>query len=339
MAVRIVQVITEERLGKSLESILKKLDVIDWWKAFDEEGRTAYSMLIQLENTQSILDLLQTTYGTNAATRILVLPVEASLPKPVEKNHDEKEKEKKLISTPSGGISREELYDHIVDGTKLNRNYILLVLLSTIVAATGLLENNVAVLIGAMVIAPLLGPNLAMALAAALGDLRLMAKAALTNLSGLVVCFAFSYLIGTIWPYGFNSVALLQRTGVGFDGMVIALTSGAAAVLSLTTGISSVLVGVMVAVALLPPTAVIGITCGAHEYYHALGAALLLAVNLVCVNLAANLVFLLKGVRPTRWYEKQKAKTAMLWNIAFWLLALIILSLAIYFRNGLVFIG
>ena len=81
----------------------------------------------------------------------------------------------------------------------------------------------------------------------------------------------------------------------------------------------------MVAVALLPPTATLGLMLGAGKFQFALGAALLLAVNVVCVNFASNLVFLLKGIKPRTWYEKQKAKQSMIVFVLFWLTVLILL--------------
>ena len=135
------------------------------------------------------------------------------------------------------------------------------------VVAIGLLENNVAVVIGAMVIAPLLGPNIALALGAALGDMPLIWKAFKTGSAGIGLALFFSIGIGIWHPMDLDSPELMARTDVGVDSMALALASGAAAVISLTTGLSSVLVGVMVAVALLPPTATLGIMleCRAHS--------------------------------------------------------------------------
>ena len=163
---------------------------------------------------------------------------------------------------------------------------VMLVLLSTIVAAVGLLADNVAVVIGAMVIAPLLGPNLAQALGVALGDRRLAWRALRTNLAGIVLAVALSAAVGALLRGEITSDELLQRTVVGLDSVTLALASGAAAVLSISTGLPSVLVGVMVAVALLPPAATMGIMLGHGLFDLAAGAALLLAVNVVCVNVA-----------------------------------------------------
>ena len=126
----------------------------------------------------------------------------------------------------------------------------------------------------------------------------------------------------------------MVRTDVGLAGVVLALASGAAAVLSLITGLSSALVGVMVAVALLPPTATLGMMLGSGEWSAAFGAGLLLAVNVVCINLSAKLMFLFKGVRPRTWLEKTRARQSVTTYTAFWILWLLILITAIILRHG-----
>ena len=182
-----------------------------------------------------------------------------------------------------------------------------------------------------MLIAPLLGPNLALALATTLGDFKLLFRAAKINLAGIGISILFAFLIGLVWRYGFDSYSFHVHSQVGYDSIILALASGAAAVISLISGLSSILVGVMVAVALLPPAATIGIMLSMGNYSQALVAGLLLAVNVVCINLSANIVFLLKGVQPAKWYEKQKAKRIKFWLIIFWITMLLFLAGAIRF--------
>ncbi len=67
----------------------------------------------------------------------------------------------------------------------------------------------------------------------------------------------------------------------------------------------------------------------------AVGAGLLLAINLVCVNLASKVAFFAKGIRPRTWWEKKKAKRAMVIYVLAWLVTLIILILVIYGRRAL----
>ena len=86
-----------------------------------------------------------------------------------------------------------------------------------------------------------------------------------TNLTGLTFALLLSVVIGWLWPVFSPNAEILARTDVGFDGVVLALASGAAAVLSLTSGVASALVGVMVAVALLPPTATLGMVLASGQ--------------------------------------------------------------------------
>jgi uncharacterized hydrophobic protein (TIGR00341 family) len=270
---------------------------------------------------QAVLDALQKMLHAHASTRVVVLPVEITLPKPTEAERKEED---------AAVEAREALYLGVEKNARLDLNFVVLVVLSTIVAAIGLIEDSVAVVIGAMVIAPLLGPNLAFGLGTALGDIPLMRKSAQTAAIGVVIALVLSIAIGLLWPFDIASAELDARSQVGLDSVALALASGAAAALSLTTGLSSVLVGVMVAVALLPPAVTLGIMLGMEDLNRALGAGLLLAINIVCVNLAIKVVFFLKGIRPRTWWEKKKAKRAMVVYILGWIVTLIILVAFIY---------
>jgi uncharacterized hydrophobic protein (TIGR00341 family) len=131
--------------------------------------------------------------------------------------------------------AREELYNTVTDGATVDSTFVLLIFLSTLVAGIGLIKDNVAVVIGAMVIAPLLGPSLAFAFGVALGDHMLMARAIRASLIGLTLSVGISILAGLVLPVDLNSHELLARTTVDYDSVAIALASGAAAVLSLTS--------------------------------------------------------------------------------------------------------
>ncbi|MEJ2309978.1 MAG: TIGR00341 family protein [Gammaproteobacteria bacterium] len=324
---KIIEVIVNAGHEDTLRSIAEQHEVVDFWRgSISEEERIVINMIVRPEKRQVVLDALQSAIGSTEGARINVLPLEVTLPKPVEK--EDEDNGRSVTGT------REELYNEIEKGAKLDGNFLLLVFLSTIVATIGLVENNVAVVIGAMVIAPLLGPNIALAFSTALGDARLMLSALKTNVAGLGLALALSFVAGMLLQIEppLDS-EILARTDVGISGVLLALASGAAAVLSLTTGISSALVGVMVAVALLPPTATLGMMLGIQEYDYALGAALLLAVNVVCVNLSAKLVFLYRGVKPRTWLEKQKARQSTPVYIFVWGVLLLILLGAMYVRH------
>ncbi len=88
----------------------------------------------------------------------------------------------------------------------------------------------------------------------------------------------------------------------------------------------------MVAVALLPPAATLGLMISAEEFDHAAGATLLLAANVVSVNLAAKLILLYRGVKPRTWLEKKKAKQSTVQYLLFWLISLLIISGIIFYQ-------
>lgn len=276
-------------------------------------------------DAQELVDALQGLLDDGVDWRIIVLPVEATAPK-VEPKETEKDKaRKKTIAL------REEIYQDVSGGAAISNDFLLLTLLSTIVAAVGLSTSNVAVVIGAMVIAPLLGPVLAFSFAAALGDLPLLLRAARTAMAGLAVGAGVSFLIGLFFPVDFQSTELTARTVLGMDAVALALASGGAAALSIAAGLPSALVGVMVAVALLPPSAAAGMYLGGGDPESAFRAGLLLAVNVVCVNLAALAVFAYKGIRARTWLERISAKRATKVNVATLVFLLLVLMVAVYF--------
>ncbi len=323
---KLIEVITDEKNLQPVTSIAEQHhSEVNWVGSPDMQCRQLIRILVNNENRQSILDALQGLLGESS--KILVLPLEAVLPR--KEPDPSAQKVKETVTT-----TREELYSSIVKNAHIDSTYLLLVFLSTIVVAIGLLEDNVAVVIGAMVIAPLLGPNIALALGAALRDMALMWKATKTTIAGITLALSLSIILGLIYPLNLDSHELMARTYVVLDSVVLALASGAAAVVSLTTGLESVLVGVMVAVALLPPTATLGLMIGAGQPKLAVGAALLLAVNIVSVNLAAKIVFWVRGIKPRSWLEKQKANQSMVTYMFIWAISLIVLLVVIFIRKG-----
>lgn len=322
---KLVEVIAQKSSQGTIRALAEKHKARDFRTGLeDEDGMMPMRILVTDDTVQAVLDGLQTLLGAQGYAKLLVYPIDISLPKQTE---EQEEKEAKATK------ARESLYTEVQKNARLDYNFLVLVMLSTVVASIGLIENNVAVVIGAMVIAPLLGPNLAFGLGTALGDLSLMKNALQTLFAGILLAMTLSVVIGIVWPFPITSPELLMRTEPGLDSIALAFASGAAAALSISTGLPSVLVGVMVAVALLPPAATCGLMIGHGRFDYASGAALLLAVNVVSVNLACKLVFLFKGIQPRTWWEKEKAKKAMRLYILVWVVTLLVLGLAIYSRT------
>jgi uncharacterized hydrophobic protein (TIGR00341 family) len=173
---------------------------------------------------------------------------------------------------------------------------------------------------------------MAFSLGASLGEKALVIESLKAISTGIFIAITLSIGIGLLWNGSFDSFELTSRTDVAYSSTAIALASGAAASLSLISGTSTVLVGVMVAVALMPPAVAIGLMLSINENQQALGAALLLAVNIVCLNLSAKLVFLFRGIKPRTWLEAHKARQSRILYIALWIILLLILTIGIYLR-------
>ncbi len=308
-----------DRVQPLLKATLKTEPVDHRLSEPDDRGRRLLRLVFKDGDGQKAIDAIQAIMEDEGDWRLVVLPIEATLPK-IDESIDAATKTRRTLAL------REELYDDIAKGARLNSDFLLLTALSTLVVVFGLSADNIAAVIGAMVIAPLLGPILAFSFASALGDLTMMGKAARTSLAGLALGLGLSFAIGLIYEPNLASGELMSRTVVGLDAPALALAAGAAAALSIATGLPATLVGVMVAVALLPPAATAGMLAGAGEWTLAGRAALLLAINVVAVNLAALLVYFFKGVRPRTWLERRSAKRSVYVNGAVWLTLIIALS-------------
>lgn len=330
MALKVVEIIAPPKEKSAIARIADEQGVIDWWRSSPfEDERFSTHLMVAPGNFQPLLDELQKVLDRCDQARIIIHDIDATLPK-IEKEEEPqngKGKSGKEQGEKEPSLTREELYEQVETGGRISPTYLLLTGLSTIVAALGMIDNNAAVVIGAMVIAPLLGPNLALALGTTLGDLVLARRAVFAALAGLGLAIFIAWGMTWVLPPS-SSGELLSRTEVSYTALILALASGAAAVLSLTAGAAIGLVGVMVAVALMPPAAAVGLFLGWGQMTHAYEAALLLLINVTAINISAKLVFVLKGVSPRRWPEKTRARRSSLWSFALWsitLAALVIL--------------
>lgn len=343
MSLRIIDISAPQSASEKIKELAELYNAIDCWQSERKswlykkgDERITSRILLDVEHQQDMLDALQRAIKNNQEWRITLIPVEATLPKPEKAEPENKPKSTlRIRDILRGSITREELYDDMEKGASVTIDFLLLIILSSLVAGIGLVLSDVAVVIGAMVIAPLLGPNLALAFGAALGDRSLIIQSIKTNIVGLAFTITVCVIAGLFIPFEAmqNSTEMMNRTHVGFASIILALASGAAAVLSLTMGVSSALVGVMVAVALMPPAVTLGLMLGNSQWDLAYGSMLLLATNIVCVNLAAQSIFRMKGIKPRTWYEEKKAKKASLINGLIWLGMLVVLAILIWLKT------
>lgn len=317
--------------GDSFESVIravKHFDTIDYSIIHTKPGdRRLVSILMREGNSQELIDAIHSTLEGQRDWRLSVIAIEASLPKAESTDGEKDARNTQAI--------REEILQDIGKGAVFDRDFAIFVGLSTVVAAVGMNSGSVAGVIGAMVIAPLLGPILAFAMGAALGDSALLRQSGRTLISGIMIALLCGLLLSFIVPVDLSSTELTSRAEVRLDAVALALAAGAAAALSVAKGQGAGLVGVMVAAALLPPGAAMGLLVGSGELELGARAGLLLALNVACLILAALLTFRLRKIQPRQWIEQKNANAAVAINTAFWVACLIIVgALILYFDLG-----
>ena len=231
---------------------------------------------------------------------------------------------------------RLDVYRDLRRGARPNVNFIFLTLTSIVIATLGLLLNSVAVIIGAMLVAPLMTPILGIALGIATGETRIFWLAFWTILRGIGLALAVALLISWLSPFGLNTPEILGRTRPTTLDLVIALASGMAGAYALAREeVAAALPGVAIAAALMPPLGVVGLGLGegfrTGKWEIATGATLLFTTNLLAITLAGTIVFFLLGFRPS----EQRRERELLRGFAITLMLLIAISfpLATLFRR------
>jgi uncharacterized hydrophobic protein (TIGR00271 family) len=207
---------------------------------------------------------------------------------------------------PLAAGRRQTVIGELDQAVVVRRDYVLFVVLSCVIATFGLVLNSGAVIIGAMLIAPLMPPILAFALAVVPGDVRRAAVACATVLLGAGIAVGLSAALGLLVAGSeWNSLAqlpteILSRTQPSLFDLAVALAGGAAAAYALAEPkLSATLAGVAVATALMPPLCVVGLGLAGMDASVWRGALLLFCANFVAITCAGALVFALRGFSPT----------------------------------------
>ena len=214
-----------------------------------------------------------------------------------------------------------------------------LLVLSVIIATLGVLADSTAVVIGAMLVAPLMTPIMAVSAAIVNGWARRLMTAFATVLGGVVVAIGVAWII-SVWapqlvPLASNA-QITSRTSPTLIDLMIAMAAGAAgAYATVDKRVSSSITGVAIAVALVPPLGVVGVTLHATAWGDAWGAFLLFLTNLVSIILVASIVFFVTGLAPFREIRENQRKMRTV--IATVVLAAIVIMVPLAFTsNGII---
>jgi uncharacterized hydrophobic protein (TIGR00271 family) len=192
-----------------------------------------------------------------------------------------------------------EVREDLISDAEPGQDYFVLIVLSSIIAALGLLLNSPAVVIGAMLVAPLMSPILAFSLAIVLGEVRLLRTSLESVFKGVMATIIVSILVGLISPLKEMTPEILARIQPTLLDLFIAMASGMAGAYALSRKeVSAALPGVAIAAALAPPLSVVGLGIAFGNMQAAGGALLLFITNIITISLAGVIIFTLLGIHP-----------------------------------------
>ncbi len=197
------------------------------------------------------------------------------------------------------------LQERLESLSRLTVDFLVLLAGSTLIATLGLFQNSPAVIIGAMIIAPLMRPLVGLSLATLTGDSRLLGRAVVTLVVGTVVGLFISSTLALLFRSLELTPEILGRTHPTLLDLGVAIFAGAVgAYCQGNEKLSDSLAGVAIAVALVPPLSVIGIGLAFEAFSVCSGAALLYVTNLIGITVAGALVFLVMGYTPLHQAKK-----------------------------------
>lgn len=204
-------------------------------------------------------------------------------------------------------VAQRQTVDEVAEALDLGRGHVvakrsgflILLVLSAVIAICGVLADSTATVIGAMIIAPLGTPILGIALGLVTGHLSLVIRSILWVLAGLaiVVVLGFVFAIVVIDPASLESNSqVVGRTSPGLLDLLAALATGTAGAFAMSRrDLSSVLPGVAISISLVPPLGVVGVCVGEGAWDAAFGALVLFLSNVIALVIAGSIVFTAAG--------------------------------------------
>jgi uncharacterized hydrophobic protein (TIGR00341 family) len=340
MTLRLIEMrLPGERSEEVLEALSEVAYIEQWVLRTENGGRHTWHVLAHSGQVEAIVDALESNFSLEEGFRIILFKIEAAIPRPEEDEEDETN----ATTDETGGeakdngnkapINIEELYEDITHDVEMSWSYVAMVAVSALVAAVGIFRDDTVLIIAAMIIAPLLSPNMALSLATTLADSKLGKLAVQVNLLGLTVAFLVAFLFGLLVPFDPDPSAASLRTTIGMLDVAVAASAGTAGALSFTRVAPGGVVGVMIAVALVPPVVSFGMLAGAGLWALSVVPLLLATMNIICINLAGVVTFFVQRIRPRSRWGDERAKTSFRKALLIWMALLTALLATVYFAG------
>ncbi len=231
----------------------------------------------------------------------------------------------KRVEGDSSVVSVQEMYQRAFEFSTFNAHAWFLIALSAGIAELGILIESVIVVVGAMVIAPLLGPFISASFGLVIGDRRLIQDSLMHAALGVLLAIGAAYLISTPVTSEVNSLMRLISNPT-FATIPLSLFVGSAAALTFASGRDENLAGIAVAVALVPPAAVAGLTLSMGNFAMFADVMLVLLTNLASLILAGSATFKFLGISPSTYTRKKISEERLRQAVIISLVSIIIIG-------------
>ncbi len=212
--------------------------------------------------------------------------------------HETRNLVRRVMAYARKGVDRSEVETTVYDNGGLSGRYLMMTVISAAIAVLGLMLSSPAVVIGAMLVSPMMGPIVALGFSVALLDWARL-KQSLTCLAvGVAIALTVAILLTLLSPLKEPTSEILARTRPNFFDLLIAVFSGVAGAYAVIRERGETIIGVTIATALMPPVATVGFGIGTGDLSISIGAFYLFMTNLVAIALAATLTAGFYGFRP-----------------------------------------
>ena len=223
-----------------------------------------------------------------------ILKLQVTIPELVEEELDVSEE-------LSSRVSVEEIESTIKEGMELNIDFYLFIIIAAFIAGAGLILNSTAIIIGSMIISPLMGPILGVSYGMISKNYNLVKKGIFGQLISVIIAIGIGVLLASLAFLIYSSPSItnemMSRNFPTIFDLIVSIGAGLAVGFAITGKIQSSLVGIAIAVSLMPPAVNIGVTLIYGNLFLSLGSFVLLMSNILAINLMAILIFKLKKIK------------------------------------------
>jgi len=260
------------------------------------EGKNNSLVIIRCNKTKvaGVLEVLN-EIGVGTIFGIIdVLDLDVTIP-------ELKEEESDVTDEIKSRVSVEEIESTLKEGMQLNLNYYIFIIIAAFIAGTGLILNSTAIIIGAMIISPLMGPILGVSYGMISKNYLLVKKGILGQILGILIAIGIGIVLASLAFLVYSSPSLTyemqNRNFPTIFDLIVSIGAGLAVGFAITGRIQSSLVGIAIAVSLMPPAVNVGITLIYGNVLLSFGSFILLMSNIIAINLTALMVFKIKKIK------------------------------------------